>query len=110
MNRFIFLIVLTWASLPLSGQMPISWQTIQTVDDVCSVYPERMEKLLQQINLATPGLEQVKSAFDQKQIAEACRLLLNYYRDGTTAQYLRSVKPAEGQATDGEADLMANNT
>ena len=84
----------------MHGQSLIDWKKIQTIEDVCQVFPDRMETLLQQINPGAPGLEAVKKALDGKQTVLACKLLLDYYRQDGTAAHLRIAKPASPIGTE----------
>ena len=65
-----------WANL-LSAQS--NWQKIETVDEVCTVYPEQIKSIFQNLNLSYPGLEQVKKAYKSGNMSLACKSLLNYY-------------------------------
>ena len=79
--------------LAIRGQSLTDWKKIQTIDDVCQVFPDRMETLLQQINLEVAGLEAVKKAAETKQTKLACQLLLDYYQKDGTGAHLRTEKP-----------------
>jgi hypothetical protein len=85
------------------------WKEIQTVDDVCNVFPDRMETLLQQINLDFPGLENVKKAYEEKQIKRACQLLLDYFRKDATAAYFRIEEPPVTQTKNADGELIVQN-
>ncbi|MCD6354007.1 MAG: alginate lyase family protein, partial [Prolixibacteraceae bacterium] len=86
-----------------------SWQQITTVEDVCTAYPDRMKTMLQQINLDTKGLEKVKQAFEKENIAEACTSLLNYYKNGNTAQFLRKEAPVVSGRITSRGDSIVND-
>ncbi len=85
------------------------WQKIVTVEDVCKAYPEQMLTLLDQFNLDYAGMEKVKQAYQQNDIQLACTELLNYYKTGNTAEYLRKVQPAISSKTDALADTILKN-
>ena len=93
----------------ISGQSLSEWKKIETIEDVFHVFPDRMEMLLQKINLNAPGLEAVKKASDEKQTQLACKLLLDYYQKEATRSYLRIEKPQVTQAKDAEGDLVVQN-
>lgn len=57
-----------------------SWQQITSVEDVCKAYPEKMDYIFQNLNLDYPGLEEVKTAYHNKNLPQACSLLLQYYK------------------------------
>ena len=56
-----------------------NWQKIETVDEVCTIYPAQIKSIFQNLNLNYPGLEQVKKAYESGNLALACKNLLNYY-------------------------------
>lgn len=86
-----------------------SWQQTKTVEDVCKTYPEQMKTMLNQFNLDYKGMEKVKQAFEKNDIPLACTELLNYYKNGNTAEYLRKVQPAISVKTDALADTVLKN-
>lgn len=86
-----------------------AWEPVQTVEAVCQQYPERMDLLLRSMDLNAAGLSQVKEAFDQGNIAMACRHLLAYYRKGGTAQFFRRDLPAVSQDVNAEADSIVQH-
>ncbi len=83
-----------------------NWQEIISVEDVYSAYPERMKTMLQAFNLEFKGLEKVKQAYEDDNIKEACNYLLEYYKTGTSAEYLRMGQPPVSQKTNTLADSM----
>ena len=98
---FLFIPVLLW-SQP-------KWQKIVTVEDICKAYPEQMHMLLDQFNLDYAGMEKVKQAYQKNDIQLACTEVLNYYKTGNTAKYLRKVQPAISSKTDALADTILKN-
>lgn len=82
------------------------WQEIKTVEDVVEAYPEVMKNMLDQLNLGYPGLEEVKKAYKNGNLEKACSELLNYYKTGNTAEYLRKEQPAETSKTAASADTV----
>ncbi|MCF6332385.1 MAG: heparinase II/III family protein [Draconibacterium sp.] len=102
--KFIFTILFY---LFLSGNISAqNWQQITTVEDVCTAYPERMKTMLQTLNLDFPGLEKVKQSYQNNDIPQACKNLLEYYKNGNTAQYLRREQPPVSQKTTTLADSI----
>lgn len=105
-----FYLVLTWFSiLPVKCQNLTYWKKIQTVEDICSVFPERMKSLLHQLNLNDIKYTEIKSAFENGQIEVACKFLLDYYLQGNTANFLRREIPAYSNAINQTADLIVEN-
>jgi hypothetical protein len=86
-----------------------NWQNIVTVEDVCSAYPEQMKTMLNRFNLDYPGFEKVKKAVEKGNLEKACTELLEYYKDGNTAEYLRREQPSKGNGTVASADTILKN-
>src|SRR5574344_613582 len=96
--------------LTVSGKVYAQgWRDIKTVEDVCIAYPEEMKKMLGELNLNYPGMEQVKEAVASKNIPAACTLLLEYYQKSIHAQHLRKKMPTLSEKTEAEADSVLNN-
>jgi len=106
MNKFFISLFFLIFSGFISAQ---NWQQIQTVEEVCKAYPDQMKKMLNQFNLDYKGMEKVKQAFEKNDIPLACTELLNYYKNGNTAEYLRKVQPAISVKTDALADTVLKN-
>ena len=79
------------------------------MEEVYQEYPERINRLLQSINLNYDGLSQVKEAFDKGNVVTACKHLLNYYREGETAQFLRPNLPSTSKNINSGADSILVN-
>jgi len=101
-NLFLLILVISFSG----NSFAQNWQQITTVDDVCSVYPDRMKTMLQTLNLDFPGLEKVKQSYQNNDIPQACKYLLGYYKNGNTAQYLRREQPPVSQKTTTFADSI----
>ena len=86
-----------------------SWSEIKTVKEVCHAYPELMKTMLEEFNLETKGLEKVKSEHEAGNLVEACNQLLEYYKNGSTAQYLRKIQPVKSTKTKELADTILKN-
>ncbi|MEZ5105211.1 MAG: alginate lyase family protein [Draconibacterium sp.] len=85
------------------------WQEIESVKDVCSAYPDQMKQMLDQFNLDYPGMEKVKTAYEKGDLEKACTELLNYYKSGNTAEYLRIEQPVKTNEIVAEADTILEN-
>jgi len=85
------------------------WKNIISVEDVCEAFPVVMKNMLEQFDLDYPGLEKVKNAYENGDIVEACKSLLDYYRNSKISPYLRREQPQETDKTDPEADTILNN-
>lgn len=77
----------------LPAQVAADWESLTSVEDVCRAYPDRMKALLEHFDLEKAGLEAVHSAFEEGELILACHQLLQYYKDGQTASYLRESRP-----------------
>ncbi|PHN04638.1 heparinase [Flavilitoribacter nigricans DSM 23189 = NBRC 102662] len=83
----------------LSAQSPVDWRELKTVDDVCRAYPNRITTFFGTLDLDRKELIKVKHAYEHGKPAAACRHLLDYYKNGETADYLRrALPPSSGQS------------
>lgn len=104
-----FLLAGIMFSIPLYAAAQKSWKEISSVEDLCASHPEIVKKMFDQFNLEYEGLEDVKSAFNNGQLVDACNRLLAYYRDGNMADELRREQPAVTGMTQAEADTILND-
>ncbi|MCF6358924.1 MAG: hypothetical protein L3J54_14075, partial [Draconibacterium sp.] len=102
---FLLLIILSFTGT-ISAQ---NWKNIRTIEDVYTAYPKEIETMLNQFNLDTEGMEKVKQAFNSGNTVEACTQLLEYYKNGNTAQFLRQVQPVKTAKTESLADTILKN-
>lgn len=86
-----------------------SWSEIKTVKEVCNAYPELMKTMLGEFNLDYKGLEKVKLERDSGNLIGACNQLLEYYKNGSSAQYLRKIQPVKTAKTKALADTILKN-
>lgn len=107
MKLYITLFFISFLVVGLTAQVPANWQDLKTVEDVCRAYPERMDKFFQTLNLEQKELVSVKRAYDQGKLADAAHLLLDYYRKGNTAAFLRKPNPEKTDKTVPAADTMS---
>lgn len=77
----LFIILLSLGTLHLQAQT--DWRKLQTAEDVCAAYPEKMKYIFENMNLNTEGLEKVNQAYREGSLPKACTLLLEYYRNKT---------------------------
>ena len=68
-----------------------------------------MGELLKHLDLDQKGLFGVKKAFERSNLTKACEMLLDYYRQGETAEFLRKERPMPSKGTDSEADSIVRN-
>ena len=79
------------------------------MEQVCEYYPDVVKRLLNQFDLGYHGLEKVKAANDSGDIVEACKNLLEYYKNGVNAQDLRKETPTRTTQTNADTDTILNN-
>lgn len=82
------------------------WEEIKSAKDVCLAWPDRMKSTLKAMDLGRKGLEKVKSSFEKGDIEAACNFLLDYYKNGNTASYLRKELPLATKNRNPEADSI----
>ena len=86
-----------------------NWKDINTVEEVCTYYPETIANMLDQFNLDYPGLEKVKQEHKKGNVINACNELLSYYKNGNTASDLDKTLPEKTCQTKAETDTILNN-
>ncbi len=109
MKNYFTGLVFCFMLVPAALSAQKDWQEITTVDEVCKAYPEVMKNMLGQFDLDYPGLEKVKKAWEKGNLEKACSELLEYYKNGNTAEYLRREQPAQTNETVAEADTILEN-
>lgn len=108
-QKVLFVLAFSTMILPVSAQDQIQWKEINTVEDVCATFHDRMRTMLQTYNLEYDGLEKVKQAYESDDIPLACSALLDYYKNGNSAQYLRMNQPPVSQKTTSNADSIVQD-
>ncbi|NOR76103.1 MAG: heparinase [Draconibacterium sp.] len=106
-TKHLFLIILFICFTGITSAQ--TWQNINSVEDVCNVYPNYMKTMLGEFNLDNIGLEKVKQAYEKNDIMEACSYLLEYYKNSDNAQHLRKEQPVVTTKTDALADTILKN-
>lgn len=86
-----------------------SWRSIRTVEQVYQAYPEQVRNMLDQFDLESKGLEQVRAAVQAKDMVKACALLLEYYKNGESGAHLRKSQPQVAIGTNTTADTTLKN-
>src|SRR5690554_2129972 len=108
MKYNIILLLVLFSSI-IGGASAQKWKEIKTVEDVSLAYPDVMQKMFEELNLEHPGLEKVKKAWHAKDLTEAGKQLLLYYKNSDNASHLRRDQPAASNQTEAEADTILNN-
>ncbi len=65
-----------------------AWLEITSIDDLLKHHPERVDLLLDALDLDKPGLNKVQAAVEAGDKAAACRALLDYYRGAGRSQWI----------------------
>jgi hypothetical protein len=86
-----------------------NWQQINSAEDVCKAYPEKMDYIFQNLNLDYKGLEEVKKAYKNGDLPKTCELLLEYYKTSESAKRLKKEPPLFSQKTIKAADSITND-
>jgi len=77
-----------------------------TIEWVLEQYLDRIQALFGALDLDRAGLEAVKAAVGCGDTVGACRALLDYYRDGESAKWLRGPAIAPGDGRDEGAESL----
>lgn len=83
-----------------SAQRPTS------IEHICEKHTDRVDTLLDALNLSLPVLRPVREAVQAKDRAAACRALLDYYRNAKTVSWLREGPVAPGDKREARADAI----
>lgn len=91
----------------VQGQKP--WKEIHTASDLYESYPLLVESMFDKFNLDYSGLENVKSAYEKGNLAEACNHLLEYYKTNETSSHYRRTQPVKTSKTISSVDTILDN-
>lgn len=101
-----FLLVL-FVPLLLSAQT--KWSSIETIDEACKAWPDRIESVFRHLNLDGEGLQDVKRAYESDNISEACGLLLKYYASKAGKRANHTALPDESEVRNSLADSIVQD-
>ncbi len=73
------------------GEMEPDWMGIDTVAEAVEHWPERIDTLLNALDLDRPGLAAVRTAVEAGDRTAACTALLTYYRTGDGTAWLNLI-------------------
>lgn len=79
------------------------------VNGIVESHPERVRAALDALDLDYPGLEAVREASEADDLLTAGRELVEYYRDGDTAEWLRSDAIGDGDEHQARAEPLLEN-
>lgn len=86
-----------------------AWQDIRTVEDLVESYPQTIKTMFEQFDLNYPGLEKVKEAHQRRDLINASKALLDYYKNGNQVPELRREQPPMSNRTVASADTILAN-
>ena len=86
------------------AESPRAASTEYSIEWVCENHGDRVRALMADIDLNRPGLERVGEAAPAERWPEACRKLLEWYRDGDSGSWLRHGPARKLVAADPRAD------
>lgn len=86
-----------------------NWQKINTVEDICKVYPDKIKYIFDNLNLDYKGLGKVKEAYSKNDLQGACELLLDYYKTSESAKRLKKDQPDVSRKTTSAADSIIDD-
>lgn len=104
------LILLFFLFAPVFTFAQTDWKEIVTVEQACSAWPTQIDVIFQHLDLSRKGLEEVRQAWEKKDIAAACTLLLAYFENGPVAQKRAKVQPAPSDQTTDSGEQVLRNT
>lgn len=81
-----------------------------SLEQLCLLYPIRVTRLLNGLDLEQDGLRQVQAAFAKNDLLTACETLVAYYQDGGTTTWLRKSDLSPSNARIEFGDLVLQNS
>ena len=84
----------------------LSWQSMESVEEIVSFFPERMSKLLDAIDMNKPELEGVKTAREKGNLTQACQKLLGYYEAKNPSDFFIQPLPNPSEARSPGSDII----
>ncbi len=88
----------------------MTWQEIQTTQALCAAHPDRVKGLFHELDLARPGLKDVRMAYEHGQLSTACDLLIEYFKENTQSAWLRVPRPDPSQERDPRVEDLLKDT
>ncbi|MBW4509591.1 MAG: heparinase II/III family protein [Scytonematopsis contorta HA4267-MV1] len=92
------------ASIKFSRNLDLS------IEEVCYLFPQRIQRLFAKLDLERKELEIVKEAVYKKDWSTACEALIAYYRNGETALWLRNTTVTPSFALQEPIEAILNDT
>ena len=73
----------------ITNHRTVDWQEIHSFEDIWEHYPEKIHLVISSVDANYPGLEAYKSFLEDGDTLSAVNELLDYYKTGESAQWLR---------------------
>jgi len=86
------------------------WEKITTVEEACKTWPEQINSVFHHLNFERKGLEEVKEAWGNNDLAGACTLLLRYYGNSPLAKKRAKEQPAISNRDTEAGEQVLQNT
>jgi hypothetical protein len=110
MNNLLAQLLLFSLILPFSLFAQPRWQEINSVEQVCAAWPEKVKSVFDNLDLTLPGLEKVEKAVEKGDLVKAGQLLLRYFEKSETAKRLHRELPETSAHRVPEADSSLMDT
>lgn len=107
--RVVIIVLMVFETIPgvLSvGFAQTNWQQIQSVEDVCKAYPEKMQYIFRNLNLDHPGLQKAKVAYEKNDLVNACQNLIDYY--GKSDRIKKDLPKVTSETTTAADSILQN--
>ena len=104
-----WLIAGDYSKLTKTAQEPPNWKEIKTIEDVCTHYPDRIDYIFKNLDLENNELEDVATAYYNKDVILACQLLLEYYKTKYSERSGREKLPEISVKTSTLGDSIIND-
>ncbi|WP_114750312.1 alginate lyase family protein [Pleomorphovibrio marinus] len=85
------------------------WQDIHSIEDLVESHPEEVKSLFEHLDLQLPELSEVKQAYEEGRMEEACAKLLDYYRASAQNSKWKRPIPSASNETVAEVDSILEN-
>lgn len=95
--------------VPVLVSAQTGWTHIESVEDACKAWPDRIETIFRHLNMDGEDLHEVKQAYESNNISEACDLLLKYYTSKASGRAIHIDLPAESTRRNTLADSIVQD-
>jgi len=96
--------------IPLLLNAQPDWNDITTVEQACKTWPDQIRAIFRHLDLSNKGLEEVKKAWEQNDLPDACTLLLGYYENSPVAKKRAKDQPTPSDQTTEAGEQVLQHT